>query len=859
MGESAPKKGRRRRWPIVLVAALLVPAAVGGAVLGHGLNFDLPDVSKLEDYTPPLSTRVLAKDGTPVASFGDQRRVLIPYKDIPKVFEQALLAVEDSSFYRHSGIDIRGILRAAWYDVTHFTLEQGASTLTQQLARNLFPDVLKPEKTAHRKIQEMLLALEIERRYTKQEILRLYCNQVYMGQGRYGIEAGSRYFFGKPAKQLNLAEAALLAGLVQRPEGLSPHRHPERAVKRRNHVLDRMAEEGYIREATSRAAQKEPLRLAPAREIADLAPYFVEEVRRLLQAKYGDESLYQAGLEVRTTIDPRLQKLANTAVDLGLRELDKRQGWRGVKVRVPSGESPETWSPPSWREGVEPGEVADAVVVSVSQAHAHVRAGPYRGALGPEQIAWTGRTYASSLLKTGDVIRVRIEAGERGGEPTFHLEQDPRVEAALLAIEPATGAIRALVGGFDFRRSEFDRAIQARRQCGSAFKPFVYAAALSRGMTPAQTLLDEPTVFIDPETFVPYQPENYGDRYYGTLTLRHALEKSVNIATVKLLDRVGFPPVIDLARRLGISTEMKPYPSLALGAFEVSLLDLTSAYGAFANQGVRVEPHLLDDVRSNNGEILERAKPGVQDAVSPQIAHLMNRLLEGVVTDGTGAAAAELGRPLAGKTGTTNDFTDAWFIGYAPDLVVGVWVGFDEKKSLGDRVTGAQAALPIWKTFMQTAYEGRAPEDFPIPPGVSIASIDATTGLKASDAAGCAPVISEAFIDGTEPTAYCSEAEHERLKLPYPFQRYSLDESGALAVPGGELERLLSSERTVRLAAEGRRLEADTPEGKVSLPLHRLPGGGDPDSLPAEAAGRVDPSGWFGKDGRRVRAVMVRR
>ncbi len=849
---------RRRLWPLLFVGLVTVPAVVTGVTLGYGLKFDLPDVKKLENYAPPLSTRVLARDGTPLASFGEQRRTLVPYKDIPRVFEQALIAVEDSNFYHHSGIDFRGILRAAWHDLTNLTLEQGASTLTQQLARNLFPDVLKPEKTAHRKFQEMLLAFEIERRYTKQEILRLYCNQVYMGHGRYGIEAASRFYFGKPAKEMTLPEAALLAGLVQRPEGLSPFRHPERAQKRRNHVLDRMAEERFIRPATARDAQREPLRLSTLRESADFAPYFVEEVRRLMQAKFGDENLYQSGLEVRTTLDPRLQGLANAAMDLGLRELDKRQGWRGVKVRVPPGQSPETWDPPSWRDGVKPGDVTDAVVVSVSEAHARVRAGPYRGTLGPDEIAWTGRTYASSLLKPGDVVRVRIEPGERGGAPAFLLEQDPRVEAALVALDPASGAVRALLGGFDFRRSEFDRAIQARRQCGSAFKPFVYAAALDQGMTPAETVLDEPTVFIDPETFVPYEPENYGDKYYGTLTLRHALEKSVNIATVKLLSRVGFAPVIDMARRLGIGTEMKPYPSLALGAFEVSLLDLTSAYGAFANQGVHVEPHLVDEVRSSEGATLERAKPAVRDAVSPQIAYLMNRLLEGVVTDGTGAAAAELGRPLAGKTGTTNDFTDAWFIGYAPDLVVGVWVGFDEKKSLGNRVTGAQAALPIWKKFMETAYEGRAAEDFPIPPGVSIASIDATTGLKASDAARCAPVISEAFLAGTEPTSYCSEAEHQRLRLPYPFQRYALDEDGALAIPSGDLNRLLLTEPTVRLSSGGRRLEAETADGRVSLPVRRL-AGRETDAIPQEARGKIDPSRLIGKDGRRASAVMIRR
>ncbi len=849
MSEPNPPHRRRR---LVLLGVVLVPAMIAGASLGYGLKFDLPDVKKLEDYTPPLSTRVLARDGSTIASFGGQRRTLIPYSDIPKVFEHALVAVEDSDFYRHSGIDVRGILRAAWYDLTTLSLEQGASTLTQQLARNLF---LKPDKTVRRKFQEMLLAFEIEREYTKQEILRLYCNQVYMGHGRYGLEAASRFFFGKPARELTLPEAALLAGLIQRPEALSPIRSPDRALKRRNHVLERMVDEGYITRRLCRDAQKEPLGISPHQETADLAPYYVEEVRRLLYAKLGEESLYQGGLEVRTTLDPRLQAEANRSVEEGLRELDKRHGWRGVASRVPAGRDPAGWEPPSGREGIVPGRTTDGVVLSVSPSRARVRVGQYTGFLGPDEIVWTGRSYPLAILKRGDLIRVRVKSTSPDGGADLILDQEPKVEAALVAIDPATGAIRALVGGYDFRHSEFDRAIQAKRQCGSAFKPFVYAAALARGFTAAQQVLDEPTVFVDPTTFVPYEPENYGEKYYGTLTLRTALEKSVNIATVKLINEVGFTPVIEMARRLGISTELRPYPSMALGAFEVTLLEITSAYGAFAHEGVRVDPHMIDEVLASNGSVIERARPEVHDAVSPQIAYLMNRMLEGVITDGTGAAAADLGRPLAGKTGTTDDCTDAWFIGYAPDLVVGVWVGYDEKKSLGRRETGALAALPIWQGLIEKAYEGKPPEDFPVPPGISFVTIDARTGLRASDAAGCNPVRSESFLEGTEPTGYCSVAEHERLRLPYSFQRYSLDLDGALMIPSADLDQLLNSESSVRLA--GHRLEGDTPEGKISLPVRRVPGG-TPPPLPPYVLEKVDPSGWVGKDGHRATPILIR-
>ncbi len=847
------RASRRRRWIVILAVLVVLSVAAGGA-LGALLKSGLPDVRSLEDYTPLQMTHVVAADGSEIGSFAEQRRILLDSADIPRVFREALIAAEDANFAKHSGLDFAGILRAARNNLLALRAAQGASTITQQLARNLF---LRPDKTLRRKLQEAVLAIDIERSYTKEEILRFYCNQVYMGHGRYGLEAASRFFFGKPARDLDLAHAALLAGIIQRPEGLSPLKFPARALSRRNYVLGRMVEERYIGPAEAEAARRIPIETRAHLDPVALAPYFIEDVRRLLQAKYGEEAIYRSGMEIRTTLDARLQEIANRAVDRGLRQLDKRQGWRGVLSRVPAGVSPDDWKPPAWAEGVREGDVTDGVVVSVSGATARVRVGDAVGSLGKDELAWTRRAIPGALLRAGDVIRVRVAKITASGNAALELEQEPLAEAALVAIHPQSGEVRALVGGFDYERSEFDRATQALRQTGSAFKPFVFAAALAAGRSLSDRILDEPTVFLDPTTWEPYQPNNYGNHYYGLLTLREAIEKSANIATVKLLVETGFPRVIEMARRLGISSDLRPYPSLALGAFEISLLELTGAYGALANQGIRVDPHLVREVVAADGTILERVEPAAHEAVSPQIAYLMTKALEGVVTDGTGAAASSLGRTLAGKTGTTDDFTDAWFIGYAPDLVVGVWVGFDVKKSLGSRETGALAALPIWQAFMEEAYEGRPAEDFPVPAGIVLQSVDRRTGLKASPAAGCERTLTEAFAAGTEPTTYCSAAEHARCLLPYPFAAYSLDDQGALAVPAQDLDDLIASEPAVRLAGET--LSAMTPEGSVSLPVRRIESASLAPPLPSAVQARTPVGGWRGTDGRRARVIVLDR
>jgi penicillin-binding protein 1A len=701
----------------------------------------------------------------------------------------------------------------------------------------------------------MFLALEIERRYSKDEILRMYCNQVYMGHGRYGLEAASQFYLGKHAAELELSEAALLAGLIQRPEGLSPFKNPEGAVRRRNHVIDRMVEEDVLTPAQADEAKRTPLQLSTRHDVTDIAPYFVEEIRRALQAKYGDEGIYQGGLEVTTGIDVSMQRIATEAVEEGLRELDKRQGWRGRIDKVAAGQAPATWASASWRGGVVERGIYDGVVLTTTRGRARIKAGPVDGFLDAEGVAWTGRSDPSALVRAGDVVRVRVVSAKIPGHAVFALEQEPRVEGALVALDPQTGAVRALVGGFDFRRSEFDRAMQARRQAGSSFKPFVYAAALQRGMTPSDRVLDAPTVFVEPGTLSIYQPENYGETYYGLLTAREALEKSANIAAVKVLDRTGFRAVIELARRLGLTTNLQPFPSMALGAFEVSLLEMTSAYGTFANQGVHVAPYLIEQVKNREGASLERARPEVDEALDPQTAAIMNALLEGVITDGTGAAAASLGRPLAGKTGTTDDCTDAWFIGYTPDLVVGVWVGFDTKKSLGSRETGARAALPIWQQFMDEALRDTPPAPFPDAETVTRVSVDRATGLRADATAGCTDLIEETFAEGTEPTGDCTPSEHVRLELPWNLQRYPLDEAGSLLVPEGDLASLVASEPFLVVDPSRRSIGVSRDGRTLTMPMRVVVG--QTPRLPGGLEGLVDPTPWIGKDGRPAEVVLL--
>ena len=844
----------RRPRTYLYVAAVWILAALAGSLTGRFLRLDLPDVNKLEDYQPPVMSRVLSRDGSLIANFAEEKRLMLDHGEIPPAFRDALIATEDANFYRHTGVDVRGVLRAVWADIRSRSLEEGASTLTMQLAGNLFLD--RSQKTARRKLQEMILSFEIERQYSKDEILRFYVNQVHFGHGLYGLEAAARYYYGKPAAELGLNEHCSLVGILPRPATYTPLRNPDLTRKRRNHVLNRMVKEGYLDAETAAATRELPIETSRERGPEDPAPYFTEEVRRWLQESYGSSGVYREGLEVRTTVDTALQAKANAAMDLGLRELDKRQGWRPEALgQLPDGVMPEDWRSDSWEE-LEAGMVVDGLVVATDKETATLRVAEYTGRLDAKAIEWTGVKRPGELLRVGQIARVRVEAlDDEDGSATLLLEQKPEAEAALVALDPTSGEVLAMVGGFDFERSEFNRAIQAKRQTGSAFKPFVFTAALAEGWTLADTIVDEPTVFLDASLPAPYQPENFSRKYYETITLRTAMEKSANIATVKLLDAIGYDAVIQTARRLGIDSNLRPYPSLALGAFEITLLELTAAYGVFANQGVYAQPHWIQEVYNRDGFVVHRHDPVIRDAVEPQVAYLMNRVLTGVISDGTGKSAASLGHPLAGKTGTTDDSTDAWFIGYSPRLAVGVWVGFDERKPLGKNETGASAALPIWREFMRLALENVEPTEFPVPQDVSIVSIDRATGLKANRNALCNDVISEAFIRGTEPTQFCSVERRRQLMLPYSLQGYSLGADGALQIPHNELSALLERDMSLFLDPGGSAIHAVVEGATVSFPIRLLADSETPS--PGRYADSFDATTWKGTDGRKAKIVWM--
>ncbi len=749
-----------------MMAALLgILAGVLAAYTG-----DLPEVTALDEYTPATITRVLASDGSLVGEYATQRRVLIRYEDIPPVLRQAIMSAEDAGFESHFGVKFSRILVTAIKDIAfYWRSPAGASTLTQMLARNLF---LKPDKTLERKIKEAVLAIQIEKRYTKREIFTLFCNQMNLGHGAYGVEAASRVYFGKAAKDLKLEEAALIAGILQLPERQSPYVNLKWATRRRNYALDRMAVEGYISQADADAAQAKPIVLAglpaPGRSIA---PYFVEEVRKHLEHQYGARELYEAGLVVHTTLDAELQRAANLALNHGLRQLEKRRGFRRPSRNVVSeGQTLEGYRDRRWDRPIRVGDVVPAIVMNVSGPRdrrapvatvkplapgaARVRAGSYLIDLARSAFQWTGRQSAAELFRPGDLIEVAvIGIDEADGTITATLEQTPQMEGALLAIDNRTGQIRAMVGGFDFGRSKFNRAVQAPRQVGSAFKPIVFTAAIDRGYTPSSLLMDAPVSYHAGAGQPPYAPQNYDRKYEGSITLRRVLEQSRNVPTVRMMEQLTPGQVISYARRLGFESPLQPYLSTALGASEATLLEVTSAYSAFPNQGVRMQPYSIVNVVERDGTLLEEQRPQPHEGIRADTAFVITNLLRGVVNRGTAAKAAVLNWPLGGKTGTVDDYTDAWFVGFDPNITVGVWVGFDLKKPLGPSETGAVAALPIWIEFMKAYIDARGdrknPPSFGPPSNIVFMSVDRAAGVPVD--AGTPGAIIEAYIAGTQP------------------------------------------------------------------------------------------------------------
>ncbi len=699
----------------VLVGLLLFVSALLGATAGLLLVYttDLPQVEALEAYRPSSITELYDDHGRVIGSFALQRRVIASYDDFPQVLRNALISIEDKDFYRHAGINVWRIAGAAYRDIKSGGRVQGASTLTMQLARNLF---LSPDRSFHRKVQEALLAIQIERRFTKPQIFTLYANQIFLGHGVYGFEAASEFYFSKPARLLTLPEAALLAGLPKGPGVYSPINHPERALKRRNLVIDAMLEDGKITAAQAESARSSPLALNLQHDPNSLAPYFVEEIRRYLETKYGADQVHEGGLKVYTSLDVDLQKSANQAVLDGLATYERRHGWKGhLENVVAEAIGINKYQHPDWENDPQVNGYIHALVTSSGVGIATLKFGQYLAAIGQADVAWTQKKIPE-LLHPGDICYVKILALNSNGAARVSLEQDSGAQGSLIAIDNATGGIKALVGGRDFSESKFDRATQSLRQVGSSFKPYVYTAVIDRGGSPDDTILDEPVTFESQSG--PYSPHNYDEKFEGTITLRRALAQSRNIPALKLADKIGIRTVIDYAERFGITAKLPPYLPVALGSAEITLMEQTSAYSVFPNDGVRVIPRYISKVTDYEGRVLEEDYPEVKDVVSERTARIMTAMLREVVLHGTGVAAAKLPFPVAGKTGTTNDFTDAWFVGFSPTMSCGVWIGFDEKKSLGAKETGAHAALPIWMNFMIAAMAGKDPGQFQPPPNV---------------------------------------------------------------------------------------------------------------------------------------------
>ncbi|MFZ0138016.1 MAG: PBP1A family penicillin-binding protein, partial [Candidatus Sulfotelmatobacter sp.] len=701
----------------VLFSLLVLVSALVGATTGLLLVYttDLPQVEALEAYRPSSITELYDDHGRVIGSFALQRRVVAGYDDFAPVLRDALVSIEDKDFYRHSGINFWRIVGAAYRDIESGGKVQGASTLTMQLARNLF---LSPDRSFHRKVQEAMLAIQIERRFTKPQIFALYANQIFLGHGVYGFEAASEFYFSKPARKLTLTEAALLAGLPKSPTYYSPINHPDRAIKRRNLVINAMLEDGKITATQAEDARSAPLGLHLAHDPNSLAPYFVEEIRRYLENKYGADQVHEGGLKVYTSLDVDLQKAANQAVLDGLAAYERRHGWQGhLENVVAEGSAIDKYAHPDWEDEPEVGGYVHALVTSAGVGIATLKFGRYAAAVGQADVAWT-KGKIQNLLRPGDICYVKILALNANGSARVSLEQDSGAQGALMAIDNATGGIKAMVGGRDFSESKFDRATQALRQVGSSFKPYVYTTVIDKGASPNDTILDEPVTFETGSG--PYSPHNYDEKFEGIITLRRALAQSRNIPALKLANKVGIKTVIDYAERFGITAKLPPYLPVALGSAEITLIEQTSAYSVFPNDGVRVTPRYITKVTDYEGRVLEEDYPEVKDVVSARTARIMTSMLREVVLHGTGIAAAKLPFPVAGKTGTTNDFTDAWFVGFSPTMTCGVWIGFDEKRSLGAKETGARAALPIWMNFMNAAMAGKDPGQFQPAPDVPV-------------------------------------------------------------------------------------------------------------------------------------------
>ena len=760
--------GRLIKWSLIMTIILMFMAMAAMVGVYMYMSEGLPKIASLTDYHPSIISTVYSDDNRKIAEFYKERRIVVPLSDIPLQLRQAFIAAEDSRFYQHQGIDFLSIVRAFIKNLEAGAIVQGGSTITQQVTKSF---LLTPERSYERKIKEAILAYRIDKTFTKEEILYLYLNQIYLGHGAYGVEAAAENYFGKSVSELNLAECAILAGLPQAPSRYSPFRHPERAKQRQIYVLNRMLEEGFIDNHEVTEAIDVKMDIKPRRNwYIEQVPIYTEHIRRYVEEKYGHDALYTQGLKIHAAVNIEMQKAARREIEKGLRDLDRRVGYRGPEKNLAPDEI-ETFCQ-QLKASLEETPLAEGVstkgvVIDVDDkaGQATVRMGDARGIIPLDDIGWARKpnpdlaTYQvkigkiGSILKTGDVILVKLKDKQKNGNTwNLSLDQEPDTQSALVCIEAETGLVKVMVGGRDFLASQFNRAIQSRRQPGSAFKPIIYAAALDKGYTPATEIIDSPIVFDDQVNDFTWKPKNYGKKFYGPTLLREALAKSRNVVTIKILQDIGIDACIGYAKKLGITSDLSRNLSLALGSSGVSLLELVNAYAVFANQGYLVQPAFITKIEDRNGNILEEMSPVRKRVIDKSTAYIMTSLMESVVKDGTARRIKALNRPVAGKTGTTNDLQDAWFVGYTPDYISGVWVGYDNGQTLGKGETGSRTASPIWLGFMDSILKDKPVKVFQVPEGVVFAKIDAETGLLPIPESK--KTIFECFKEGTVPTEY---------------------------------------------------------------------------------------------------------
>ncbi len=831
------------RLAFVSILALVTLGSIVLAILYFSFTRDLPNLITMKDYRPAIVTQIHAVHGDKsqlIGEFYKERRYVVAYEEIPQKLVEAFVAAEDDQFFQHQGVNFMSIARASIANFRAGHVVQGGSTITQQVAKSL---MLTPEKSFSRKLKELILASQMERNLGKQEILSLYLNQIYLGHGAYGVKAAAIVYFNKELKDLTIAECALIAGMPTAPSKFSPHLNPKKAKERQVYVLRRMVENRFITPAEFEKASKEELPVhdstSPNNEYS---PYLVEHIRRYVIDKYGEKALYEDGLQVVVRADPRLLKTAGAIVKQGLRDIDRRSGYRGIIKHLKTDEeirkriehariqvvmrelgyevlktngtlevldAVQLAGLKAEADLLKPGQLYEGVVTSFDdkRKNAGILVGAIKVNLPIEEARWAlrGKPMLDNLLHKGDVVWVRPLKREGEGW-TVSLEQVPEIQAALFSIDARTGQVLAMEGGYDYSKSEFNRATQAQRQMGSAFKPIIFSAALEKGYTPASIVVDAPIVYNDKD-FGKWKPTNFEEKFYGDTTFRQALIKSRNIPTIKIVQDVGVGRVVEFSKRIGMPAALNPDLSIALGSATMSLVEMTRVYSVFPRAGRKVEPVFFSVIKDRDGKTLEEkpAKPippvetvmnevkaalaseaklndgepedpaaknsetiskklyphfplekDPEQVLDPRVAYVATHLMKEVVSFGTGTEAKQLGRPAAGKTGTTNEYQDAWFMGFTPQVVTGVWVGFDASKSIGSGETGARAALPIWLEFMKEAVKDLPVEDFDVPPGVSFVSIHPQTGKPTAPNASYS--IKEAFVDGTQPVIELNNA-----------------------------------------------------------------------------------------------------